>query len=42
LKRVRWGNEGGNDGKIAAGFSEDQIKFLSTSIADAVKELIAK
>jgi len=42
LKRVRWGNEGANDGKIAAGFSEDQIKFLSTSIADAVKELIAK
>ena len=43
LKRVRWGNEqNGNDGKIAAGFSADQIKFLSTSIADAVKELITK
>ena len=43
LTRVRWGNEqNGNDGKIAAGFSADQIKFLSTSIADAVKELITK
>jgi len=36
LKRVRWGNEGGNDGKIAAGFTPEQITELSKSIADAI------
>jgi hypothetical protein len=43
LKKTIWGiGANGQNGKIAAGFSEEQITALSKSIADAVMALQTK
>lgn len=41
LERTRWAGQQ-NDGKIAAGFTDDQIAALSKGVADAVLQLIAQ